>query len=309
MQGNLSGKAESSHSHSVSDLPVSSSLSTNSTNYVPTSAAVYSLKSTMDSISSEISRINDQLIPNSKYDGNSVIATWNSSSDADEFLSRYTHENYYNGLSLGNIIVINNIRWEIAGFDCEHNQTAADGTVYDNGYGIALILKERVETGPWHTYEGFPVSYSGSSIRNKVIPAIIGNFTSFGDHIVNRNVLLSSSVTTYGSNTTYYSNDYTWTTDKATLMSGYQLTGTAASYSTKYDDGEANYKLPLFDYENYWFGFDGPYSFWTRGIAGGISISGSSIPTYAYRITNNGFTATNVTSKSSANLRLMVYIR
>ena len=34
-------------------------------------------------------------------------------------------------------------------------------------------------------------------------------------------------------------------------MSVGQLTGTFASHNTKYDDGEANYKLPLFNYEGY----------------------------------------------------------
>ena len=33
----------------------------------------------------------------------------------------------------------------------EHNQIAADGTTYDNGYGICLIPRGQVTTATWNT--------------------------------------------------------------------------------------------------------------------------------------------------------------
>lgn len=52
-------------------------------------------------------------------------------------------------------------------------------------------------------------------------------------------------------------------------MSGYQLTGTPASHKTKYDDGEANYKLPLFDHRTYVISNSSSgvyFQYWLRGV-------------------------------------------
>ena len=77
--------------------------------------------------------------PNERYESK-YLGTWSSSTDMDVFFNRFNHDtNYKDGetkLSLGNYVTINdgtyNVQWEIAGFDMEHNQSAADGTVYDN---------------------------------------------------------------------------------------------------------------------------------------------------------------------------------
>ena len=268
VQSGLDGKAASSHTHVVSDLPVSNS-QVDSTSYVPSSAVVYSLKSTIDSMSNEINEIisaDDD--PNTRY-GAVSIGTWSSVSDVDTFLSKYTHDNgYYDfttgiKLKLGNYITISdgtyNVQWEIAGFDLEHNHTAADGTVYDNGYGICMVPKTWVTTGRWNNSSTTAGGYKSSYMHTTVIPGIVNTLKNvLGTHIVSRNVLLSSS--TDGT----YSNAYTWTTADATLMSAGQLTGTFSSYKNKYDDGEANYKLPLFNYEDFKTGS----RFWLRGVNG-----------------------------------------
>ena len=59
-------------------------------------------------------------------------------------------------------------------------------------------------------------------------------------------------------------NAYTWTTAYATLMSIGQMTGNFAANTNKYDDGEANYKLPIFDSKDFKTGS----SFWSRGVWG-----------------------------------------
>ena len=89
-------------------------------------------------------------------------------------------------------------------------------------------------------------------MHTTVLPNIVTKLkTVLGTHIVNRNVLLSSSIDSYS-----HSNAYTWTTADATLMSIGQMTGTFASY---------NNKLPLFNYED----FKTSSNFWSRGVGNG----------------------------------------
>lgn len=54
LNSSLSGKAASSHSHTVSDLPVSNT-QTNSTSYIPTSALVYSMQQQITSLNDALS--------------------------------------------------------------------------------------------------------------------------------------------------------------------------------------------------------------------------------------------------------------
>ena len=263
----LNGKAELSHTHTVSDLPVTNDTQANATTLIPSSAAVYSLRTLMSELSTEIAELEewvsiDRSDPNTRYESKD-LGIWASLSDVDTFMSTYNQANNYTGLSLGNYVTIQdgtyNAVWEIAGFDMEHNQTAADGTVYDNGYGICMIPKTKVTTGKWHPDNSTSGAYKSSYMHKTVLPTVVTNLkTVLGTHVVNRNVLLSSRVSRKGSTS------YTWTTADATLMSVGQCTGTFASHNNKYDDGEANYKLPLFNYEDY--RTDTDYCFWTRCI-------------------------------------------
>ena len=193
------------------------------------------------------------------------LGTWSSASDVDVFLSRFTHANDYKDgdteLALGNYVTIQdgtyNAKWMIAGFDMEHNQTAADGTVYDNGLGICMIPVIHVTNGHWNYDNTINGGYNSSIMNTAVLPGIVTNLQNIlGSHIVERNVLLSNNCNSAGS----YS--YNWTTAYATLMNVGQMTGTFASHQNKYDDGEANYKLPIFDNMTYSTG----YNFWLRGI-------------------------------------------
>lgn len=213
--------------------------------------------------------------PNDRNYASVNLGTWSSASDVNTFLSRFNRASAYKDgdtkLRVGNYVTIQdgtyNVIWEIAGFDMESNQTAADGTVYDNGYGICMIPKTQVTTGQWNTSNTTSGGYKSSYMHTTVIPGIVTKLQNvLGSHIVNRNVLLSSSVS--GNN----SNAYTWTTAYATLMSIGQMNGTFASYNTKYDDGEANYKLPVFNDENFYTGSN----FWSRGVGS------SNIALYVY---------------------------
>ena len=167
-------------------------------------------------------------------------------------------------LKVGNYITINdgtyNAVWEIAGFDMESNQKAADGTTYDNGYGICLIPQTQLTTATWNASNTLSGAYKSSTMHTSHLPGIVTKLQNvLGSHIVQRNVLLSSSV-----DGNYYSNAYTWTKAYATLMSIGQMTGTFAVNRNKYDDGEANYKLPIFNSKDFKTGS----AFWPRGVWG-----------------------------------------
>ena len=260
----LGNKADSDHSHTVADLPVTSNQS-NSTSTIPTCALLYSMNQELDALEESANNIINIIDdPNKRYESKN-LGTWSSTSDVTTFLTRFNNSNRYSygatKLKLGNYVTISdgtyNAVWEIAGFDCEHNQTAADGTVYDNGYGICLIPKTQVTTCEWNNSNDTDGGYKSSLMHNSGLRSIVIILKNvLGTHIVNRNVLLSSTVTSGKSSA------YTWTTADATLMSIGQMTGTFASHNNKYDDGEANYKLPLFNYEEYKTGS----SFWSRGV-------------------------------------------
>lgn len=269
LQTGLNGKAASSHSHTTAQLPVSSS-QTNSNSYIPTSALVYSMQQQITSLNDAITNLEFQVDdPNDRNYTSTNLGTWSSASDVDTFLSRFNRSTAYKDgntkLRVGNYVTIQdgtyNAIWEIAGFDMESNQDAADGTVYDNGYGICLIPQTQLTTATWNASNTLTGAYKSSTIHNTHLPGIVTKLQNvLGSHLITRNVLLSSSV-----DGNYYSNGYTWTTAKATLMSIGQMTGTFAANRNKYDDGEANYKLPIFNAKDFKTGS----GFWSRGVWGG----------------------------------------
>lgn len=147
LQTGLNGKAASSHSHTTAQLPVSSS-QTNSNSYIPTSALVYSMQQKINSLNDAIANLEIQNEdPNKRNYASTNLGTWRSASDVDTFFSRFNRSTGYKDgntkLSVGNYVTIQdgtyNAVWEIAGFDMERNQKAADGTTYDSGYGICMI--------------------------------------------------------------------------------------------------------------------------------------------------------------------------
>ena len=312
LQSELDGKSPMSHTHTTMTLPVSSN-QVNSENYVPTSALLYSMVQRANTVSDNVTAANeiingggssdpsdpsvDTTDPNTRYESKD-LGTWSSTSDVDTFMSTYTHDNNYTGLSLGNYVTIQdgtyNVQWEIAGFDMEHNQTAADGTTYDNGYGICMIPKTYLSSSTftllWNTSSTTTGGYKSSYMHSTSLPSVVTDLkTVLSSHVVNRNVLLSSKTNTGGSTA------YTWTTADATLMSVGQCTGTFASHRNKYDDGEANYKLPLFNYEDYWTGS----GLWTRNVHSDTSV----YSIYSSKNINPG------TAGSNAPIRPLIYLR
>lgn len=232
------------------------------------------------------------------------MGTWSSISTVDTFFSKFNHSNAYkNGstkLSLGNYVTIQdgtyNAVWEIAGFDMEHNQIAADGTIYDNGYGICLIPQTHVTTASWNASMTLAGAYKSSKMHTTNLPSIVTKLQRvLGSHIVQRNVLLSSSV-----DSSNHSNGYTWTNSYATLMSIGQMTGTFAANNNKYDDGEAFYKLPIFNHKDFKTGS----IFWSRGVWGYDGY----YYYYTWRVSSDGSIGHDVASNTNG-VRPLIYLR
>ena len=153
-----------------------------------------------------------------------------------------------------------------------------------------MIPQTQVTTDKWNTSNTTAGGYKSSYMHSTVLPGIVTKLkTILGSHIVNRNVLLSSS--TDGN----YSNAYTWTTAYATLMSIGQMTGTFAANRNKYDDGEANYKLPIFNSKDFKTGS----LFWSRGVT---SSDG------AWSVNSDGSLGGDLTSYS-LGVRPLIYLR
>ena len=299
LKNSLNNKADSDHSHTVADLPVTSNQS-DSTSTIPTCALLYSMNQELDALEEAANNIISVIDnPNKRTYSPRDLGTIASIQDADTFFDRFKNSNNYAygniKLALGDYITIQdgtyNVQWEIAGFDMEDNQTAADGTVYDNGLGICMIPKTQVTTGQWSNNANTTTGgYKSSYMHNTVLPGIVTTLKNvLGDHIVNRNVLLSSTVTSGKSSA------YAWTTAYATLMSIGQMNGTFASNSNKYDDGEAIYKLPLFDHEEYKTSSD----FWSRGVVNGVG---------AWCVTSGGSIG-NSAAGNTFGVRPLIYLR
>lgn len=307
LQQGLDGKSPLSHTHSVNDLPTSNS-QVNSASYIPTSALVYSMQQQINALSGggggEITPTLDD--PNDRSYESKYLGTWSTASDVNTFLNRFNHDtNYQDGdtkLRVGNLVTIQdgtyNAVWEIAGFDMESNQDAADGTVYDNGYGICMIPKTQLTTAKWNTSKTLEGGYNASNMHTTVLPEVVTNLNNvLGSHIANRNVLLSNSI---DSSNKSYSNGYTWTTADATLMSVRQMNGSYSQYTNQYDEGEANYKLPVFNY-------DTPstrFNHWTRCIYG-VGYGSAVRIWFIYDTGDPG----NASPDGSYGVRPMIYLR
>lgn len=210
----------------------------------------------------------DTTPPNTRYEVKN-LGTWINYTDVDNFLNKCKHATGYYGASIGSTITIKdgtyNKKWVIVGFDCEHNKTASDGTPYDNGYGIFMIPTESL-----FTYKSQNLSFDRGyintgihkSINNYLQSSFVNNNSILKDHLIKRRMLLSNSA-----NVGYNTTGYEWTTCYGALMSVGQITGTFGANNTVYDDGEANYKLPYFNFTTWQFG---DYSL-LRGLAGSSS--------------------------------------
>lgn len=110
----------------------------------------------------------------------------------------------------------------------------------------------------------FDNGYMNTGTHKNINKALSSSFASnvsiLRNHLIKRRMLLSNSATYYSG---YKTTGYEWTTGYGALMSVGQITGTFGANNTVYDDGEANYKLPYFNFTTWQFG---DYSL-LRGLA------------------------------------------
>ena len=245
--------------------------------------------------------------PNTLFDiDGSLIATFSSITDVNQFCNSYNYSNKYNGLKLGQRIQINdgvyNKDWIIAGFDCEANNIAADGNHNNNGYGICLIPTYFLEPSVQYNISSQSlVTYISSTIHTSTLPTVADNLKNvLGSHLINRNVLLSSGF----ANGESYPNSYTWTTAYCTLPSFQQYNQNLdMTYEPIYNLGEANYVFPIYNFD---YKFYSTYYCWSRRL---YRMSGGNPPyrSTAIRISNSGSTYAEVSDYHY--LRPMIYIR
>ena len=212
----------------------------------------------------------DTTPPNTRYEVKN-LGTWTYYDDVDKFLKNCNYYTGYYGASIGSTITIKdgtyNKTWVIVGFDMEHNATAADGSTYDNGYGIFMIPTESL-FNPGSESMSFNSGYMNTGVHKKInteLSSFASDNSVLRDHLIKRRMLLSNTTDYWSS--PLQTHGYEWTTGYGSLMSAGQITGTFASNSNKYDDGEANYKLPYFNFNTWQFG---DYAY-LRGLGGSAS--------------------------------------
>ena len=314
VKGQIDGKAPANHSHSVSQLPTSST-QVNSSDYIPTSALIYSMNQTLTSLNDAYTQeVADRSNRNKEYQ-KIDIQKWTNIDDVSWFFGQFNHNNNYTNsfgqhLKLGMGIVIQdgtyNATWDIAGFDMETSHIAADGTTVDNGYGIYLLPRTSLGNSQmWGTYNQMPAGYLGCTPMQNTLADIQSKLEAvLGDHLVNRKVYLSTAANDNGSTAGK------WTNAKLTLMSLTQIDGrgwgSVGSHYCAYDVGEATQKLPLFNYERYWL----PYRewYWTRGLYGKFSWQ-DTIYAGAWRVGANGDIGGGLDVSGSYGVRPLIYVK
>ena len=199
-----------------------------------------------------------------------------------------------------------NATWEIAGFDIFGKRQAADGTVIDDGYGIALIPRTSLTNSQMYgTYNVMPAGYLGCAPMQNTLSAIQTKLEAvLGDHLVTRNLYLSNAANDNGST------GGKWTTGKLSLLSLTQLDGrnygSVGSGYTIYDCGEANQKLPLFNHERYWL----PYRewYWTRSLYKKFTYL-NTIYAGAWDVSSDGSINGHHNVSDSSGVRPLIYVK
>ena len=202
--------------------------------------------------------------------GTGLAYDFTSLADADEFSQLYNHENHYKGLKIGQSITItkeglqySRRQYVIVGFDLEANNLATDGTSANNGYGVYLITPTWATQGSWSDSATVPESYINSSVRYWISRDVYADEyrAVIGDHLVKRNVLLSSSVDSSSGRP----NGYTWTQEYITCPTMCNMTG-----DSNIDDGELNFQLSLCKSSEgiHRLAQDLNYYYWSRNIYG-----------------------------------------
>ena len=266
------GKAAASHSHTTNDLPVSST-QVNSASKIPTSALIYSMNETLTSLNDAFKSTCNMRFEE-KY-----LGSISSTTEANTFFAQYSADNDWKGLSLGNYITINdgtyNKVWMIADFNGNLNK--GDSTIGTKSIGL-IPRSEGLLTGYMNSTNTTANGFKGSYMWTTTIPTVVTNLQKvLGSHLLKRRILISNAINT---NThasvggwTGRASGWEWVDCYASIMSEVQVYGSSV-FGGGFDVGEANYKLPVFNFINY--NQYGRATFWLRAVASGSNFASAS---------------------------------
>ena len=162
---------------------------------------------------------------------------------------------------MGNYVTIQdgtyNSSWVIVGFDIEDGRGDTN-----SGKGIGLIpyvyndkMKSYMNSSNVTTN-----GYQGSYMHNTTLPAIAAKLNNIlGSHMIERRILTTKGVANG------VSNDWSWESQKLSLLSEVQVYGSVVWGSSGCDVGAACYKLPIFNYVGH--SSFGRSNFWLRAVA------------------------------------------
>lgn len=183
-----------------------------------------------------------------------------------------------------------NAVWLIAGFDTEYNK----GDTAITTHHITLIPKTPLYNAAMNSTNTTTGGYKGSAMHTSEMPSLNTKLqNALGSHLLTHRVIVSNAVNTEaasGGMSTWKgaANSWEWLDVKAVLLSEAQIYGGKAWGSSGHDTGEANQKLPIFNFIN-------PvqfsrWHFWLRSVASGTNFC---------HCNNFGNAATNGASNSN----------
>lgn len=162
-----------------------------------------------------------------------------------------------------------NAVWLIAGFDTEYNK----GDTAFTTHHITLIPKTPLYNDQMNSSNVTTGGYKGSAMHTTKLPALATKLkTALGTHLLTHRAILGNAVNTEaaaaGASTWKgMTSGWEWTDVECVLPTEVQVYGATIWSSSGWDTGEAEQKLPVFNFIN-------PvqfsrWGFWLRGVASG----------------------------------------
>ena len=195
-----------------------------------------------------------------------------TSANIASFLSEHeVSTGKFTGLYVGDEITIQdgtyNAVWLIAGFDTEYNK----GDTAFTTHHITLIPKTALYNDQMNSSDTTAGGYKGSAMHTTKLPALATKLqTALGTHLLTHRAMISNAVNTEaasGGSSAWkgMASGWEWTDVKCVLPTEVQVYGGTAFSSSGWDTGEAEQKLPVFNFINpVQFG---RWAFWLRCVA------------------------------------------
>ena len=180
-----------------------------------------------------------------------------TSANIASFLSEHeVSTGKFTGLYVGDEITIQdgtyNAVWLIAGFDTEYNK----GDTAFTTHHITLIPKTPLYSDQMNSTDTTAGGYKGSAMHTTKLPALATKLqTALGAHLLTHRAIISNAVNTEaapGGSSIWkgMASGWEWTDVKCVLPTEAQVYGGTVFSSSGWDTGEAEQKLPVFNFIN-----------------------------------------------------------